>query len=223
MAAQRSAREVSRNLPERERRARGRATRRKMLTALKDQLRERSIRDIKVVHIAEAAGVTPAAFYQYFTDLEDAMLTLADDMVQDARRLTDLVTGDWQSNADEITARMVDGFIEFWQVHEPVLRVIELAIDEHDTRFNRARMAMLNEATLALSFVLANFKEAGRQPDDLEPRAMAAALMAVLVHVSSRLWLYEEWGLRSDDLKSAIADILKTMVTRVPDRAAIAT
>src|SRR5690606_1634432 len=123
-----------------------------------------------------------------------------------ARRLTQLMTGDWQNNAEEITSRVVDGFIDFWQAHEPVLRVIELAIDEHDSRFNRVRVAMLNEATLALSFVLANAKEAGRQPPDVEPRAMAAALIAVLVHVSSRLWLYEEWGLSRDDLKRSIAD-----------------
>jgi hypothetical protein len=39
-------------------------------------------------------------------------------------------------------------------------------------------------------------------------------LLAVLIHVSSRLWLYEEWGLRSEDIQRSIADILRTMVTR---------
>jgi AcrR family transcriptional regulator len=214
VAARNNAREASRRLPEGERRTRGRITRRKMLAALEDQLRERSIRDIKVVTIAEAAGVTPAAFYQYFTGLDDAMLALADEMVADARQLTDLMTGDWQRNGTELTTRLVDGFLAFWQRHEPVLRVIELAIDEHDTQFNRVRTAMLNEATLALSFVIANFKEAGLQPPDVQPRALAAALIAVLIHVSARLWLYEAWGLETDDIKNAVSDILHTMVTR---------
>ena len=185
-----------------------------MMAALKEQLRDQSIRDIKVVNIAEAAGVTPAAFYQYFTGVEDAMLALADEMVIDARALTDLMTGDWQSNSEGLTLRAVEGFLSFWQRHEPVLRVIELGIDEHDTRFNRVRMAMLNEPTLALSFVIANFKAAGKQPEHVEPRALAAALVAVLVHVSSRLWLYEAWGLERGDLEAAMADILHTMVTR---------
>jgi AcrR family transcriptional regulator len=219
MAVQRSARDASRKLPESERRARGRATRRKMLDALKSELQTRSIRDIKVVNIAESAGVTPAAFYQYFVDLDDAILSLADDMVTDARGLIDLMTGDWQNNADQITNRMVEGFLQFWQKHEAVLRVIELAIDERDSRYNRLRAAMFAESTVALSFVIGNFKDAGVQPDDVEPRALAAALLAVLIHVSSRLWLYEEWGLRSEDIQRSIADILRTMVTRADLRA----
>ena len=38
---------------------------------------------------------------------------------------------------------------------------------------------------LALSFVIANFKDKGQQPADVQPRALAAALIAVLVHVST--------------------------------------
>jgi hypothetical protein len=55
---------------------------------------------------------------------------------------------------------------------------------------------------------------AGKQPPDVEPRALAAALIAVLIHVSSRFWLYEAWGLEGDDIKNSVADILYTMVTR---------
>jgi AcrR family transcriptional regulator len=214
MAVQRGARDASRKLPETERRARGRATRRKMLDALKSELETRSIRDIKVVNIAESAGVTPAAFYQYFVDLDDAILTLADDMLTDARGLIDLLTGDWQNNADAIATRMVKGFLEFWRRHAAVLRVVELAIDERDGRYDRIRTGMFAECTVALSFVIGNFKDAGTQRPDVEPRALATALLAVLIHVNSRLWLYEEWGLRSEDIQRSIADIVCTMVTR---------
>jgi AcrR family transcriptional regulator len=185
-----------------------------MLEALRTQLQERSFRDVKVVDIAESVGVTPAAFYQYFTGIEDALLALADGMVEESRHLTELMAGDWQNDGKAVARRVVDGFVEFWERNEAVLRVVELAIDEHDTRFARIRSDTLNESVLALSFVIASQKALGHQPSDVDPRAMAAGLSAALVHVSSRRWLYEAWGLDIETLKASVADILYTMVIR---------
>jgi AcrR family transcriptional regulator len=201
-------------VPDSSRRVRGRETRRRMLDALRKQLQERSIRDVKVVDIAESVGVTPAAFYQYFVDLEDALLALANEMVEDSRKLTELMAGDWQNDGRAVAKRVVDGFVEFWDDHEAVLRVVELSIDEHDTRFARIRSDTLNESVLALSFVIASRKAQGLQPDHVDPRAMAAGLSAALVHVSSRRWMYEAWGLEVEVLKASVADILYTMVIR---------
>ena len=204
-------------VPDSARRVRGRETRRRMLDALRKQLQERSIRDVKVVDIAESVGVTPAAFYQYFVDLEDALLALANEMVDDSRKLTELMAGDWQNDGRAVAKRVVDGFVDFWNDHEAVLRVVELSIDEHDARFARIRSDTLNESVLALSFVIASQKARGLQPDHVDPRAMAAGLSAALVHVSSRRWMYEAWGLDVETLKASVADILYTMVMRSTD------
>lgn len=204
-------------VPDSSRRVRGRETRRRMLDALRKQLQERSIREVKVVDIAESVGVTPAAFYQYFVDLEDALLALANEMVEDSRKLTELMTGDWQHDGRAVAKRVVDGFVDFWNDHEAVLRVVELSIDEHDTRFARIRSDTLNESVLALSFVIASRKAQGLQPEHVDPRAMAAGLSAALVHVSSRRWMYEAWGLDVEVLKASVADILYTMVMRSTD------
>jgi AcrR family transcriptional regulator len=185
-----------------------------MLDALRDQLRQRPYRDVKVVDIAETVGVTPAAFYQYFVNLEDALLTLANEMVAESMQLTELMVADWQHDGPEVARRVVDGFMDFWDRHDAVLRVVELGIDEHDDRFARIRSATLNEPVLALSLVIASRKSAGDQPEDVEPRAMAAALSAALLHVSSRRWLYQAWGLDLEDVKRSLADILSSMVTR---------
>jgi AcrR family transcriptional regulator len=79
-----------------------------MLEALRTQLQERSFRDVKVVDIAESVGVTPAAFYQYFTGIEDALLALADGMVEESRHLTELMAGDWQNDGKAVARRVVD-------------------------------------------------------------------------------------------------------------------
>src|SRR4051794_40669254 len=176
-------------------REQGRETRRRILEELSNQLRTRSIRDVKVTEIAQAAGVTAAAFYQYFTDLQSAILALADSAIVDARGLTDCVMGDWDEEGEVIARRLVDGFMQFWERNEGVLRVIELAIDSKDSQFNRIRQAILSETTLALSMAIAGMKRSGRYRTDVAPREMAAALLAIPVHVSSRMWLYELWGL----------------------------
>jgi AcrR family transcriptional regulator len=194
-------------------RKQGRETRSRMLQELSNQLRTRSIRDVTITEIAEAAGVTAAAFYQYFTDLQGAILALADTAILDARSLSELVMGDWDEDGEVIARRLVDRFLEFWERHEGVLRVIELAIDAKESQFNRIRQAILSETTVALSMTIAGLKRTGRYRVDVAPREMAAALLAIPVHVSSRLWLYELWGLNVEDMKRSMTDVMVTVVT----------
>ncbi len=60
---------------------RGRATRQRLLECTSEMLRTTSYRDLKVVDIAREAATSPGTFYQYFPDVESAILVLADDMV----------------------------------------------------------------------------------------------------------------------------------------------
>ena len=59
---------------------RGRATRQRLLEQTADMLTAGSYRDLKVVDIARGAGTSPATFYQYFADVEAAILVLAEDL-----------------------------------------------------------------------------------------------------------------------------------------------
>ena len=56
---------------------RGRATRDKLLGCTAELLEKTSYRDLKVTEIARCAGTSPATFYQYFPDVETAVLELA--------------------------------------------------------------------------------------------------------------------------------------------------
>ena len=59
---------------------RGRATRQRLLEQTLSMIGDTSFRDLKVVDIAREAGTSPATFYQYFPDVEAAILALAEDM-----------------------------------------------------------------------------------------------------------------------------------------------
>src|SRR5215213_11517539 len=79
---------------------RGRATRTRLLECTADMLATTSLRDLKVIDIAREAATSPATFYQYFPDVESAILVLAEDMAAQGPRLTSLIQGPrWRGRA----------------------------------------------------------------------------------------------------------------------------
>ena len=79
---------------------RGRATRQRLLDCTAEMLRTTSYRSVKVIDIAREAGTSPATFYQYFADVEAAILVLAQEMALDGERLVRLVAeGSWKGKA----------------------------------------------------------------------------------------------------------------------------
>ncbi len=59
---------------------RGLATRQKLLDCLSEMLSSSPYRDVKVIDVARKAGTSPATFYQYFPDVEGAVLEIAEQM-----------------------------------------------------------------------------------------------------------------------------------------------
>ena len=68
-----------------------RSTRRRLLKATADSLETHGVRDLRVVDIARAVGTSPATFYQYFRDVEDAVLVLADAVGEDLAPIGELL------------------------------------------------------------------------------------------------------------------------------------
>src|SRR5690349_3832054 len=97
---------------------RGIATRKRILDCTAELLAKTSYRDIKVIDIAREAGTSPATFYQYFPDVEQAVLVLAEQLAIDASVLPELVKGSWRGDRAWDTARsVVEGFLEYWEEH----------------------------------------------------------------------------------------------------------
>src|ERR1700730_15526926 len=74
---------------------RGRQTRQRLLDATTELLTTTSFRSVKVTDIARRARTSPATFYQYFGNVEQAINVLAEGMVDQAAQLAELVGGDW--------------------------------------------------------------------------------------------------------------------------------
>ncbi|MEC8999467.1 MAG: TetR family transcriptional regulator [Actinomycetota bacterium] len=187
---------------------RGLATRQRLLGATRTLLDTVAYRDLKVVDIAREAGTSPATFYQYFPDVESAMLALAGDLGQAWHEdLTKLVTNrDWAGDPDGSAHCVADGMLEFWTRHKPVLRVLDLGSMEGDFRFRDIRTFLLAGATQALTD-LATSRDC---PGD--PQASAGVVVGMLAHVANHQHGLERWGVTHEQLVDTVAGIIRRSI-----------
>ena len=196
---------------------RGRATRQRLLECTGEMLATTSYRDVKVIDIAREAGTSPATFYQYFADVEAAILVLAEEMARQGTHLTDIIAeGSWNGDDAAATAlSLVDAFLRFWDEHRAVLRVMDLATDEGDGRFQKIRVGLLNGITRALADVTRASQVSGRLPKGIDPMATAGILVSMLAHVAAHQYGFEFWGIRTADLRASMTRQVSWGVTGV--------
>lgn len=194
---------------------RGQATRQKLLDCLSEMLSSSPYRDVKVIDVARKAGTSPATFYQYFPDVEGAVLEIADQMAAEGAGLTELLAGrSWAGKAGWQTAQeLVDGFLDFWRKNDAILRVVDLGAAEGDKRFYKIRMKILNSVNNSLSESIAELKAKGRVDKDVNPAAVAGSLVAMLAAVASHQKGFQSWGVKQAELKPNLALLIHLGVT----------
>ena len=194
---------------------RGQATRQKLLDCLSEMLSSSPYRDVKVIDVARKAGTSPATFYQYFPDVEGAVLEIAEQMATEGAGLTQLLEGrSWVGKAGWQTAQeLVDGFLEFWRKNDAILRVVDLGAAEGDKRFYKLRMKILNSVNNSLSDAVAELQSKGKVDKDVNPAAVAGALVAMLAAVASHQKGFQTWGVKQAELKPNLALLVHLGVT----------
>jgi AcrR family transcriptional regulator len=201
---------------------RGRQTRRRLLDATVELLATTSFRSVKVTDIARQARTSPATFYQYFGNVEQAIRVLAEGMVDQAAQLAELVGGDWSTEASWDTALAVtEGFLDYWEDNRAVFRVVDLATEEGDAELRGIRVRALNAVTVALAQVItAGCPSSGGSPGTgtsspagADPMAVAGTLVAMFASVSAHRYGFEFWGIRTRHLVDSQARLLHWAVT----------
>ncbi len=189
--------------------SRGTRTRRRLLDATADLLRTHGIRDLRVVDIARAVGTSPATFYQYFRDVEDAVLALASEVGESTAPLLASLAGPWEGERGLAAARaLVEGFVEFWDVNRAVLRTRNLAAQEGDLRFREVRNRALNPFTEGFAEHVRDAQRVGHVAPELSPAAAAAALVALLERMAAFHLDLEPLGISRADLVETTARII---------------
>ncbi|ODA75707.1 Nucleoid occlusion factor SlmA [Streptomyces sp. AVP053U2] len=194
---------------------RGQATRQKLLDCLSEMLSSSPYRDVKVIDVARKAGTSPATFYQYFPDVEGAVLEIAEHMASEGAELTELIEGrSWVGKAGWQTAQeLVEGFLDFWKRHDAILRVVDLGAAEGDKRFYKIRMRILNSVNTSLADAVAELQAKGRVDKDVNPAAMAGSLVTMLAAAASHQKGFTSWGVKQAELKPNLALLVHLGVT----------
>jgi len=194
---------------------RGLATRQRLLDCTRAMLATESYRKLRVVDIARDAGTSPATFYQYFPDVNTAIVALAEEMAQQGNDLVvQLVGGSWRGAAGMATAEAIArGYVQLWDQNWPLMRVLDLTAAEGDQRFRSIRVHLLNQFTEALAEVIRTEQAAGRQSTAIDAMATAGVLVSMLAHVASHRYGFEFYGIRTPELERSMAHILYTTVT----------
>jgi AcrR family transcriptional regulator len=204
---------------------RGRQTRQRLLDATVELLTTTSWRSVKVTDIARQARTSPATFYQYFGNVEQAIRVLAEGMVDQAAQLAELVGGDWSESASWHTAVAVtEGFLAYWEDNRAVFRVVDLATEEGDAQLRGIRVRALNAVTVALAQVIASASPSNEgtpgtapsSPAGADPMAVAGTLVAMFASVSAHRYGFEFWGIRTGHLVDSQARMLHWAVTGRP-------
>jgi AcrR family transcriptional regulator len=212
---------------------RGRQTRQRLLNATVELLTTTSWRSVKVTDIARRARTSPATFYQYFGNVEQAIRVLAEGMVDQATHLSELVGGDWSEAASWDTAVTVtEAFLTYWEDNRAVFRVVDLATEEGDEQLRGIRVRALNAVTVALAHVITLASPVAisaplhavplegevttASPAGSDPMAVAGTLVAMFASVSAHRYGFEFWGIRTPNLIDTQARLLHWSVTGRP-------
>src|SRR5580704_4520555 len=204
---------------------RGQQTRQRLLDATVELLTTTSWRSVKVTDIARRARTSPATFYQYFGNVEEAIRVLAEGMVDEAAQLSELVGGDWSEAASwETGVTITEGFLDYWEDNRAVFRVVDLATEEGDAQLRGIRVRALNAVTIALAQVISAASPsvgggpggATCSPAGADPMAVAGTLVAMFASVSAHRYGFEFWGIRTGHLVDSQARLLHWAVTGRP-------
>ena len=189
-------------------------TRQRLLDATRELLRERSVRELSVVEIARKASTSPATFYQYFKDVGEATLRLAEQAADEVPAVVELIDGPWRGQQGLATARAIAAaFVDHWDAHRAVLLVRNLWADEGDRRFQRVRRRALAPVVEHLAARIREAQEQGRVAKELHPAAAAAALASILERLAAHHREIEFFGATRGDLVETCARILFQTVT----------
>ena len=189
-------------------------TRQRLLDATVALLNERSVRDISVVEIARKANTSPATFYQYFRDVGEATLRLAEQAAEEMPAVVQLIDESWRGQKGLDTARaIVAAFVDHWDAYRSVLLVRNLAADEGDRRFQKVRRQALSPVIVHLARKVEESQQQGRIPAEVHPSAAAAAMASILERLAAYHREIEYFGVTREHLIETCARILFQTVT----------
>jgi AcrR family transcriptional regulator len=190
---------------DRELRAQGRETVRRLLEAGMIEFEERGFHGVRVDDVVQRAGISHGTFYLYFSNKEDLFKALLKDALHDM----EIVAGDFPVVTRDDTGKTilrlwVKKFFKTYAVHATVIRILSQADLVPEEVFGDGLQLFFNIAESMTTGMTAASKQAGHQQEHVELTAVACLMMLERVNylISAEVPLPEE------DMADRIADIM---------------
>ena len=188
---------------DRELRAQGRETVRRLLEAGMIEFEERGFQGVRVDDVVQRAGISHGTFYLYFSNKEDLFKALLRDALHDM----EIVAGDFpvvtrDETGQKILRQWVRQFSKIYAKHGTVLRTLSSA-NAPGELFSDGLQLFFGITEAMTTGMTAATKAAGRQQEHVELTALACLLMLERVN-----YVITEVHLPEDEMADRIADIM---------------
>jgi AcrR family transcriptional regulator len=189
--------------------SRAQLTRRRLLDATAKSLAEQGALGVRVVDITRDIGSSPATFYQYFQDVEEALLALAEEATDEVAALQPILVASWDGpqGADR-AIELVRQFRDYRDRNQAILRVRDLKAEEGDARFRAVRQIGYAKLMADLVTKVEGSQAAGRIPSSLNPYATSAGMLAMMERLLAYETEFNRRGVSQDAMVTTIAEIL---------------
>lgn len=120
--------------------AKGMRKRAQFVKATEHLLEKRTLRELTVAEIAQSAGSASTTFYAYFGDVTEVVLAAINETEHVSSEMAAIFEREWKpETAYDNCKALVSAYCDFWDRHFSLLRTRNLAADEGDRRFMKAR------------------------------------------------------------------------------------
>lgn len=185
---------------------RGVETRRRILEAMARLIEQHGVRGVKQSDVAREVGFSPPAFYQYFHDMDEAMLALCEYVSEQVPDYRSMAGETWDQVGEAGSREFIERFFEYWDEHRVVLHTREAMLDAGDARYRKIRDETFQPITRALMAKIEAAQQAGRIDPELSPRALAATLIVMIDRLGMLSpSVIEPWGDKASDVIAAVA------------------
>jgi len=176
---------------------RGARTRQRILEVIGAAIQQHGLRGLRLADIAHEVGFKPPAFYQYFTDIDEAILALCAE-TGDLLPPFEIDPDEWGAGRRG-SRPFVERFFRYWDEHRPLLTARHVAIMSGDRRFQAAADDAFRPVAAALQAQIAAAQHQGRVAAELEPIALGAVLNLMIdVAGMAAPALNPYWGAKDD-------------------------
>jgi AcrR family transcriptional regulator len=167
--------------------------------------------------VAREVGTSPATFYQYFADVEDAIFALALELPEKVAPIQTQFESDWSGPAGlDLARQAVSDYTDFWDENAAVLRVLLLRADERDERFRQVRRDYNAPFLTAMVAKVHVAQDAGKIAEAIDAEATAGAMLAALDRLPNYREGFEKRGTTREAMIETVARLLHSSLTGEP-------